>query len=86
MSNVTNETMANSSIIIFGSNEKNEEKEEKRNSEVVGYDSEENVDGSIWAEKATTSSSASLKSEFRKLFFQFLTQLAWGCIINLRVG
>ena len=38
-----------------------------------------------WTTEKESETTISLKSEFKKYFVQFLTQLIWGVIINLRV-
>lgn len=44
------------------------------------------VASSNWtSEKATRETGPLLKVCFKKFFYEFLTQLAWGCLINLRV-
>jgi hypothetical protein len=46
-----------------------------------------NRNNTVWKkEEISTTSNSSLKTELKKFFAQFLTQLVWGFIINLRVG
>ena len=87
LAHVKDKTMANGSTVFFDSGETVEKREEEKITS-EGRRSEANVidNDSNWEEEETASTNSSLKSEFRKLFLQFLTQLAWGCLINLRVG
>ena len=44
-----------------------------------------NGDNENWEKEESQTSNTSIREELRNFFVKFVTQLVWGCIINLRV-
>jgi hypothetical protein len=82
-------------ILFYGENKKmdsetsddsGQDQTEETIMQDLGAASNSVVIAPIWpTEETTVTTGPLLKNDLKHLFVEFLTQLAWGCIINLRV-